>query len=59
MRTRPPRPIVGTADDIRRIAAQRVPGQDNSAIDALVKKLSARPERNGRTQRPKGARPEA
>ena len=59
MRTRPPRPIVGTADDIRRIAALGVKGQDNSAIDALVKKLSARPERNGRTQRPKGTRPES
>jgi hypothetical protein len=59
MKTRPPRPTVGKAADIRRIAARRVPSQDNSAIDALVRKLSAKPDRDGRTRRPKGTRPEA
>jgi hypothetical protein len=58
MKTRPPRPTAGKAADIRRIAAQRVPSQDNSAIDALVKKLSAKPDRDGRARRPKGTRPE-
>jgi len=42
MRTRPPRPAVGEATAIRQVAAQAVPGQDTSAVDDLVKRLTKR-----------------
>jgi hypothetical protein len=57
MRTRPPRPIVGEATAIRRTAAKRVPPQDTSAIDDLVKQLSRKPDTDGRQRRPKGTKP--
>jgi len=56
LKTRPPRPVVGEATAIRQVAAKAVPPQDASAIDALVKKLSAKPDKQ-REQRPKGTTP--
>ncbi|HEX8629932.1 MAG TPA: DUF87 domain-containing protein [Catenuloplanes sp.] len=60
MKTRPARPVVGEATEIRRVAALGVPEQDTSAIDDLVKRLSAKPDRDsggGRARRPKGTKP--
>jgi hypothetical protein len=55
-KTRPPRPTVGAADHIRRIAAAAVPRQDTSAIDDLVDRYTRKPD-DGRARRPKGTRP--
>jgi hypothetical protein len=40
LRTRPPKPVLGEADQIRRVAAERVPAQDTSAVDELAERLS-------------------
>ena len=56
LKTRPPRQVVGEATAIRQIAAKAVPPQDASAIDAMVRKLSAKPDTQ-REQRPKGTTP--
>jgi hypothetical protein len=60
MRTRPPRPVIGEATAIRRAAAERVPHQDTSAVDDLVRRLSGRKSDTdgaGQTRRPKGTKP--
>ncbi|WP_416901316.1 type IV secretory system conjugative DNA transfer family protein [Micromonospora echinospora] len=53
MRTRPPLPVVGEATAIRQQVAKAVPVQDPSAIDALVKQHSQKPDdrrrRGGKT----------
>nr|WP_203809733.1 type IV secretion system DNA-binding domain-containing protein [Actinoplanes couchii] len=64
MKTRPPRALVGEADEIRRRLAERTPVQDSSVVDQVVRNLSTppakasgdRPER-GRQRRPKGTKP--
>ncbi|MFC0532125.1 type IV secretory system conjugative DNA transfer family protein [Phytohabitans kaempferiae] len=56
-KTRPPRPIVGAADHIRRVAAASVPRQDTSAIDDLVDRYTRPPQDGGRVRRPKGTKP--
>ncbi|MER7276644.1 DUF87 domain-containing protein [Dactylosporangium sp. NPDC000244] len=40
MRTRPPKPVLGSATAIRQAAAAAVPQQDTSGIDDLVERLS-------------------
>jgi hypothetical protein len=52
MRTRPPRPVVGEATAIRRVAAAAVPEQDTSAIDELVKRLTKREKERVRRRKP-------
>ncbi|BCL14666.1 type IV secretion system DNA-binding domain-containing protein [Micromonospora sagamiensis] len=53
MRTRPPLPVVGEATAIRQQVAKAVPVQDPSAIDALVRQHSQKPDdrrrRGGKT----------
>lgn len=44
MRTRPPLPVLGEATAIRQQVAKTVPAQDPSAIDALVKQHSRKPD---------------
>ncbi|MFI7208049.1 type IV secretory system conjugative DNA transfer family protein [Micromonospora aurantiaca (nom. illeg.)] len=44
LRTRPPLPVVGEATAIRQQVAKAVPVQDPSAIDALVKQYSQKPD---------------
>jgi hypothetical protein len=53
MRTRPPKPVIGEATAIRQAAAAAVPNQDTSAVDALVERLSRKPDEPRRT-RPQG-----
>jgi hypothetical protein len=43
MKTRPPRPVVGDADEIRRRVAERTPKQDTSVVDDLVRELTVTP----------------
>jgi D-tyrosyl-tRNA(Tyr) deacylase len=45
MKTRTARPSVDAAPEIRRGAALRVPTEDTSAIDALVKRLTTKRDR--------------
>ncbi|TQS42824.1 type IV secretion system DNA-binding domain-containing protein [Cryptosporangium phraense] len=54
LRTRPPRPLIGDTEEIRRRVAASVPDQDTSALDALVLKFSQRPRRDApdRNRRP-------
>jgi hypothetical protein len=42
MRTRPPRPVVGAAEEIRRRVAERTPQQDTSVVDDLVRELTGK-----------------
>ena len=56
LRTRPPKPVVGDAPVIRAAAAARMPAQDISAIDTLVKRLSTKPDQ-GRAKRSKRTMP--
>ncbi|WBB93390.1 DUF87 domain-containing protein [Verrucosispora sp. WMMC514] len=44
LRTRPPLPVIGEATAIRQQVATAMPAQDPSAIDALVKRHSQRPD---------------
>jgi hypothetical protein len=46
--TRPPRPVQGHAAAIRAAAAAKVPAQDTSAVDTLVKNLSLKHRRDRR-----------
>jgi hypothetical protein len=48
MRARPPKPVLGEATAIRQAAAEAVPEQDTSTMDALVKQFSARGDSDGR-----------
>lgn len=57
MKTRPARPPVGDAAVIRQASAARVPAQDTSAVDDLVRRLSRPKDGSGRTARPPGTRP--
>jgi hypothetical protein len=46
LKTRPPRPIVGEATALRQAASARVPAQDTTALDDLVRRLSGpKPDR--------------
>jgi len=54
MRTRPPRPVVGEATAIRRVAAQAVPEQETSAVDEVVRRLTKR-EKDRRRRRTQAA----
>lgn len=47
MKTRPPRPLVGQAEQIRQRVAERTPAQDTSVADQVVRKLSAPRQRDG------------
>ncbi|MEU2616439.1 type IV secretion system DNA-binding domain-containing protein [Micromonospora sp. NPDC007271] len=53
LKTRPPLPVVGEATAIRHQVAQAVPVQDPSAIDALVRQHSQKPDdRRHRSRKP-------
>jgi hypothetical protein len=63
-KTRPPRPVIGAADHIRRVASAAVPHQDTSAVDALVEQYTRKSDddqnrRDDRVRRPKGTKPSA
>ncbi|PWU59085.1 type VI secretion protein [Micromonospora globispora] len=49
MKTRAPKPVVGEATAIRRVAAGSVPAQDTSAIDDLVEQYSRRSDQASRS----------
>jgi hypothetical protein len=51
MRTRPPRPVVGEAEEIRRRVAERTPQQDTSVVDDLVRELTTKPGNGDRRHR--------
>jgi hypothetical protein len=59
MRTRPPRPVVGEATAIRRVAAEAVPAQETSAVDEVVRRLTKREKDRTRRRTQAASEPES
>jgi hypothetical protein len=57
MTTRPPRPVAGHAAAIREAAANNVPPQDTSTVDALVKRITQDEQRQRRAKGTQPTRP--